>query len=169
MESMHKSDHVSKSEVYSAQSKDLHPSNRYLTSLSFPADDYCLLIGEVPAGAIVPFHSHSDRETFYVLSGEMNFYNGTSWQVLKQGEFVDVLSNTRHAWRNASESSASLLVVTTVRMGVFLQKVSSAATTQAAGTEKDKFFKLVQQYGYWLGSPEDNESIGLANNRQGVG
>ena len=169
MESMHKSDHISKSVVYSAQSKDLHPSNRYLTSLSFPADDYCLLIGEVPAGAIVPFHSHSDRETFYVLSGEMNFYNGTSWQVLKQGEFVDVLSNTRHAWRNASESSASLLVVTTVRMGVFLQKVSSAATTQAAGTEKDKFFKLVQQYGYWLGSPEDNESIGLANNRQGVG
>ena len=166
---MHKSDHVSKSEVYSAQSKDLHPSNRYLTSLSLPADDYCLLIGEVPAGSIVPFHSHSDRETFYVLSGEMNFYNGTSWQVLKQGEFVDVLSNTRHAWRNASESSASLLVVTTVRMGVFLQKVSSAATTQAAGTEKDKFFKLVQQYGYWLGSPEDNESIGLANNRQGVG
>jgi hypothetical protein len=33
-----------------------------------------LLIGEVPAGAIVSFHSHSDRETFYVLSGEMNFY-----------------------------------------------------------------------------------------------
>ena len=169
MESMHKSDHISKSVVYSAQSKDLRPSNRYLTSLSFPADDYCLLIGEVPAGAIVPFHSHSDRETFYVLSGEMNFYNGTSWQVLKQGEFVDVLSNTRHAWRNASESSASLLVVTTVRMGVFLQKVSSAASTQAAGTEKEQFFKLVQEYGYWLGSPEDNESIGLANNWQGVG
>ena len=165
---MHKSDHVSKSVVYSAQSKDLRPSNRYLTSLSFPADDY-LLIGEVPVGAIVPFHSHADRETFYVLSGEMNFYDGTSWQVLKQGEFVDVLSNTRHAWRNASESSASLLVATTVRMGGFLQKVSSAANTPAAGTEKDQFFKLVQEYGYWLGSPEDNESIGLANNWQGVG
>ena len=166
---MHKSDHVSKSVVYSAHSKDLRPSNRYLTSLSLPADDYCLLIGEVPAGAIVPFHSHSDRETFYVLSGEMNFYDGTSWQVLKQGEFVDVLSNTRHAWRNASESSASLLVVTTVRMGVFLQKVSSAANTPVAGTEKDQFFKLVQEYGYWLASPEDNGAIGLATNWHGVG
>ena len=166
---MNKTDHVGKSVVYSTQSKDLRPSNRYLTSLSLPADDYCLLIGEVPASAIVPFHSHSDRETFYVLSGEMNFYNGTSWQVLKQGEFVDVLSNTRHAWRNASESSASLLIATTVRMGVFLQKVSSAASSQAAGAEKDQFFKLVQEYGYWLGSPEDNEAIGLANNWQGVG
>ena len=166
---MPESEHVSKSVVYSAQSKDLRPSNRYLTSLSLPADDYCLFIGEVAAGAIVPFHSHSDRETFYVLSGEMNFYDGTSWQVLKQGEFVDVLSNTRHAWRNASKSSASLLVATTVRMGVFLQTVSSAAGTQAAATEKDQFFKLVQEYGYWLGSPEDNEAIGLANNWQGVG
>jgi quercetin dioxygenase-like cupin family protein len=81
---MHKPDPVTKSVVYSAQSKDLRPSNRYLTSLSLPADDYCLFIGEVPAGAIVPFHSHSDRETFYVLSAEMNFYDGASWQVLKQ-------------------------------------------------------------------------------------
>ena len=161
---MNKADHVRDSVVYSPQSKDLRPSNRYLTSLSLPADDYCLFIGEVPAGAIVPLHSHSDRETFYVLSGEMNFYDGSWWRVLKQGEFVDVLSNTRHAWRNASESSASLLVATTVRMGVFLQKVSSPAGTQAAGTEKDQFRKLVQEYGYWLGSPEDNEAIGLATN-----
>lgn len=161
---MHKPDPVTKSVVYSAQSKDLRASNRYLTSLSLPADDYCLFIGEVPAGAIVPFHSHSDRETFYVLSGEMNFYDGASWQVLKQGEFVDVLGNTRHAWRNASESSASLLVATTVRMGVFLRKVSSGGSIQAAGTEKDQFLKLVQEYGYWLGSGKDNEAIGLATN-----
>jgi hypothetical protein len=49
-------------------------------------------------------------------------------------------------------------------MGGFLQKVSSAASTQAAGTEKDQFPKLVQEYGYWLGSPDDNEAIGLATN-----
>ena len=166
---MNKADQVSESVVYSPQSKHLRPSNRYLTSLSFPADDYCLLIGEVPSGAIVPLHSHSDRETFYVLSGEMNLYDGTWWHVLKPGESVDVLSNTRHAWRNASESSASLLVATTVRMSLFLQKVSSAASTQAAGTEKSQFLKLVQEYGYWLGSPEDNEAIGLPTNWHGVG
>jgi mannose-6-phosphate isomerase-like protein (cupin superfamily) len=165
---MNKADHVSKSVVYSAQSKHVRPSNCYLTSLSLPLDDYCLLIGEVPTGAIVPLHSHSDRETFYVLSGEMNFYDGVSWQVLKQGEFVDVLSNTRHAWRNASGSSASLLVVTTVRMGVFLKQISAAAGTQTAGTETDQFFKLVQDHGYWLGGPEDNEAIGLATNWHGV-
>jgi hypothetical protein len=97
----------------------------------------------------------------------MNFYDGASWRVLKQGESVDAHSNTRHAWRNASGSSASLLIVTTVKMGLFLQQVSSAASIQAAGTEKNQFFNLVQEYGYWLGSPEDNEAIGLATNWEG--
>jgi mannose-6-phosphate isomerase-like protein (cupin superfamily) len=165
---MNKTDHNSNGVVYSPQSKHLRPNNRYLTSLSLTASDYCLLTGELPAGAIVPLHSHSDRESFYVLSGEMNFYDGARWRVLKQGEFVDALGNTRHAWRNASESSATLLIVTTVRLGVFLQQVSSAANTPAPGTEKDQFFNLVREYGYWLGSPEDNEAIGLTTNWNGA-
>jgi len=93
----------------------------------------------------------------------MSLHHG-GWRVLKQGEFVDVLSNKRHAWRNASGSSASLLVVTTVRMGVFLQQVSTAARTQAGPTQGEQFFKLIQEHGYWLGSPEDNEAIGLRTN-----
>jgi quercetin dioxygenase-like cupin family protein len=152
--------------VYSSQSKDLRPRNQYLTSLFLPLGEYCVFTGEIPAGAIIPLHSHSDRESFYVLSGEINLYDGALWRVLKQGEFVDVLSNTRHAWRNASRSSASLLVVTTVRMGVFLQQVSSAGQTklhtEGDSTQRDHLFKLVEEYGYWLASPAENEAIGLA-------
>jgi mannose-6-phosphate isomerase-like protein (cupin superfamily) len=159
-------DHVRKRIVYSSQSQDLRVSNNYLTSLSFRLDDYCVFTAEMPAGVIVPLHSHSDRESFYILSGEMNFYDGASWRILKQGEFVDVFSNTKHAWRNASKFSASLLVVTTVRMGVFLQQVSSSVETkldnQAASIQKEHFFELIQSYGYWLGSPGDNEAIGLS-------
>jgi len=159
-------DHVRKRIVYSSQSQDLRASNNYLSSLSFRLDDYCVFTAEMPAGVIVPLHSHSDRESFYILSGEMNFYDGASWRILKQGEFVDVFSNTKHAWRNASKFSASLLVVTTVRMGVFLQQVSSSVETkldnQATSIQKEHFFELIQSYGYWLGSPGDNEAIGLS-------
>jgi hypothetical protein len=49
-------------------------------------------------------------------------------------------------------------------MGVFLQQVSTAASTRAGPTQRDQFFKLIQEYGYWLGSPEDNEAIGLPTN-----
>ena len=161
-------DHVGKRVVHSSQSQDLRPSNNYLTSLSFPLNDYCVLTAEMPAGAIVPLHSHSDRESFYIVSGEMNFYDESIWRILKEGELVDVRSNIRHAWRNASKSSAALLVVTTVRMGEFLQQVSSSVETrldsQVASGQKEHFFKLVQEYGYWLGSPEDNEAIGLSTN-----
>lgn len=156
----------SSSLVYSPQSRDLRPANEYLTSLSFHLDEYCVLTAEMPAGAIVPLHSHADRETFYILSGEMNFYDGASWRISKQGELVDVLNNVKHAWRNASKSSASLLVVTTVRIGVFLQQASSPVETklnsQVASTQKERFFKLVKEYGYWLGTPEDNKAIGLS-------
>ena len=157
---------VSLREVYGPQSHDLRPSNNYLTSLSFQLDDYCVFTAEVPTGSIVPLHSHSDRESFYILSGEMNFYDGTSWRTLKQGELVDVLSNTKHAWRNASASKAALLVVTTTRMGVFLQQVSGSnetkSDTQSASTQKEHFLKLVQKYGYWMGSTEENKAIGLS-------
>jgi hypothetical protein len=107
----------SSSLVYSPEAHDLRPTNKCLTSLSFHSDEYCVLIADIPFGAIVPLHSHSDRESFYILSGEMNLYHDASWRTLKQGEFVDV-----------------------------------------------RFSRLVQNYGYWLGTPEDNEAIGLSVN-----
>jgi mannose-6-phosphate isomerase-like protein (cupin superfamily) len=159
-------DGASKLVVYSSQSHDLRAKNNYLTSLSFQLDDYCVLAAEIPAGVAVPLHSHADRETFYLLSGEMTFYNGDSWRILRQGDLVDVLSNTKHAWRNASVSNAHLLVVTTVRMGEFLQRVSSPGETkldpQAASRGAAHFFKLIHDYGYWLGSPAENRAIGLS-------
>jgi mannose-6-phosphate isomerase-like protein (cupin superfamily) len=157
------SEHV----VYSSQSQDLRAKNNYLTSLSFQLDDYCVLAAEMPAGVVVPLHSHADRESFYLLSGEMTFYDGDSWRILRQGDFVDVFGNTKHAWRNASESSASLLVVTTVRMGIFLQRVSSSVETKvdtrADSRRQEHFFKLVQEHGCWMGSPADNKAIGLSS------
>jgi len=54
--------------------------------------------------------------------------------------------------------------MSTVRMGGFLQQVSTAASTQAGPTQRDQSSKLIQQYGYWLGSPEDNAAIGLRTN-----
>ena len=163
---------MSKHLVYGPQSQDLSAKNSYLTSLSLQLDNYCLLTAEMPAGAVVPLHSHSDRESFYILSGEMTFYDGDSWRILRQGDFFDVLSDTKHAWLNASESSAFLLVVTTVRMGIFLQRVSSTIEAtpdpRAASRREENFLNLVQEYGYWLGSHEDNKAIGLSSDWHGT-
>src|SRR5262249_129119 len=55
--------------VFSPQ-KHLHPTNEYLTDVSDSGEDYCLIRCTLPAGVVVPLHSHADRETFYVLSGK---------------------------------------------------------------------------------------------------
>ena len=49
----------------------LGPRIQFLTALSENDDDYCLIKGTVPAGVVVPLHSHAERETFYVVGGEI--------------------------------------------------------------------------------------------------
>jgi len=56
-------DGITKHVVYSPQSQDLGAKNRYLTSLSFQLDNYCLLTAEMPAGVVVLLHSHSDCDS----------------------------------------------------------------------------------------------------------
>lgn len=52
--------------------------------------DYSLMKAEVPAGVIVPVHSHDDRETFVVLSGELEAFTEDSWKTVRAGETVDI-------------------------------------------------------------------------------
>jgi hypothetical protein len=47
--------------------------------------------------------------------------------------------------------------------------VETRLDSQVASGQKEHFFKLVQEYGYWLGSPEDNEAIGLSTNWRRLG
>ena len=42
----------------------LGPRIQFLTALSDNDQDYCLIRGIVPAGVVVPLHSHHERETF---------------------------------------------------------------------------------------------------------
>jgi hypothetical protein len=48
--------------------------------------DYCLIKGTVPAGVVVPIHSHAERETFYVVEGKV------------QGALGGSLDHTRRRW-----------------------------------------------------------------------
>jgi quercetin dioxygenase-like cupin family protein len=101
-------------------------NNRILTDTSRDDDDYCVSIASMPPGVVVPFHSHADRETFYILSGEMQGYDGDAgaWRTLRVGEVFDMTDGLRHAWRNASDAEASMLFVTTNRLARFLREAS---------------------------------------------
>jgi quercetin dioxygenase-like cupin family protein len=80
----------------------LGPRIQFLTTVSDADDDYCLIRGAVPAGVIVPIHSHRERETFYVLEGEMKGLWEDSWMTFGVSDVFDVPGGLKHAWRNVS-------------------------------------------------------------------
>jgi quercetin dioxygenase-like cupin family protein len=148
-------------EVFGPQ--ETNPRNRILTDTSRDDDDYCVSIAAMPPGVVVPLHSHADHETFYILSGEMQGYDGNAgvWRTLRAGDVFDVTDGLRHAWRNAGHVEASMLFVTTNRMARFLREASEL---KVGGTPEDAargFGDLVARFGYWCAGPEENAAIGL--------
>jgi quercetin dioxygenase-like cupin family protein len=153
-------------EIFSPQ-QDVRPGNRNLTEVTDGDGDYCVILCNLPRGVVVPMHSHADRETFYVISGNPDAFRGDHWETLSPGDVVDVQDGLKHAWRNSSGAAVSMLCVTTMRMARFLRDIAAddgSADPQAAAK---RFLKLVQDHGYWLASPEQNAAIGLDINWDG--
>jgi quercetin dioxygenase-like cupin family protein len=153
-------------EIFSPQ-QDLRPSNQYLTEVTDGDGDYCVMRCSLPRGAVVPMHSHADRETFYVISGNLDVFRGDHWEKLRPGEVIDVQDGIRHAWRNSSETAATMVCVTTMRMARFLRDVADDGGSADPLAGAQRFLRLVQEHGYWLASPEQNAAIGLDINYSG--
>jgi quercetin dioxygenase-like cupin family protein len=151
-------------EIFSPHDQ-LRPANAYLTEMSENGEDYCLILCTLPAGVVVPMHSHADRETFYVLSGEIDALRADRWEKLKPGDVFDVRDGAKHAWRNSSQAAVSILCVTTTKMGKFLQAISvSDEGSPAPADHARRFLELVKANGYWLASPDENAAVGLTVN-----
>ncbi|WP_059042962.1 cupin domain-containing protein [Paenibacillus rubinfantis] len=140
------------------------PRIQHLTTL-MEDEGYCLMRAEFGPGVFVPLHSHEDRETFYVLSGELEAWSDGSWTSIRAGEIFDVPANTKHSIKNGSNESTFVIAVSTVRMGEFFKKVGRPAQSVKPGppepADLQNFRTVAAQYGFWLGSPEDNAAIGI--------
>jgi quercetin dioxygenase-like cupin family protein len=125
-------------------------------------DAYSVMRGTIPPGVNVPLHSHSDAESFYVLAGEgevlVQTAVGLEWRILRQGEFIHIHGGTRHAWRNRSCEPLSMLIICAARLGRALQEMAQVDATPAA---IQRLTEISERYGYWLGSPEENASVGI--------
>ena len=99
------------------------PTVEFLTAPEDSDAVYCVMIGTIPPGMFVPLHSHADVESFYLLSGSVQVLSDQSdmleWLNVKSGEFVQVPSNAKHAFRNTSTEPIVQLITTTPRIGKF--------------------------------------------------
>lgn len=141
------------------------PTLTYLTPGPSAPGDFCLMKVEIPPGVIVPVHSHEDRETFYVLAGQLDGLTGAEWTIVLPGMVLDVAHGVRHALRNSSKSTTTLLMVTTMRMGQFFRDVGrpyAPGLQPPTSAELENFATTANGYGYWMGSAADNLAVGIA-------
>ena len=128
-------------------------------------DEYCLIAGAVPAGVVVPIHSHPERETFYLLEGEMQGLWKNRWITLGAGDVFDAPGGLKHGWRNVSGGSASLLFVTPMRLARFFRDIGRPLALADRGpptpADLQRLFDVAYAYGYWLGGPTDNVAVGI--------
>jgi quercetin dioxygenase-like cupin family protein len=132
----------------------LGPQIRFLTPLVSDPDEYCVISAVVPPNVVVPLHSHPERETFLILSGALDAFDGLAWRTYRAGEVFDVPGGVKHAFRNTSAEPVSMVLVTKTSMGHF----SGPAAAEAIGA----FITAAIQHGYWLGSPAENAEIGIS-------
>jgi quercetin dioxygenase-like cupin family protein len=148
----------------------LGPTIEFLTSLSELGAVYCVLRGTLPPGVAVPLHSHADPESFFQLAGTVQLLlpleDQLRWVEKGAGDFVHIPGGTKHAFRNTSDRPVVQLIMTTPRLATFFREAGrplSAGTALPPPTAEDvrRFAALSATYGYWLGTPAENEALGI--------
>lgn len=144
---------------------------QFLVTPTQASEAFALMRGIVPPGVSIPLHSHSDPEVLVILEGELDVlqYEGDSscWLTTSPGEIVCIPGDVRHALRNTSPTTVTLLLTTTPNIYRFFRELGKPFhTDQPLGppTPQDmqRLLDLAAKHNYWMASPQENEAIGLS-------
>ncbi|MBP0639336.1 cupin domain-containing protein [Cupriavidus sp. AcVe19-6a] len=148
------------------------PTIQFLTTPDETDESHCVIQGVIPPGGVVPLHSHTGIECFLMLSGEQEVLVETDgtyrWTLCSPGDFIQVPSEAKHAFRNLSDKPAVSLVTTTAVLGRFFQEIGrpvSANNEPMPPTPEaiQHFIATAIRSGYWLATPQENAAVGLGH------
>jgi len=130
-------------------------------------DQISVMRGTVPAGVVIPLHSHADPEIFFVLAGSIEVFQSEGWQTVVAGEVVSILGNVRHALRNTSSSPSTLITVSKQELCNFFRELAqpfgaNVSPSPPTPAEMQQLFHVAEKYEYWLASREENAAIGIS-------
>lgn len=140
------------------------PTVEFLTSPSGADAVNCVMMGTIPPGVSVPLHSHSDVESFFLLSGAVQVLaqpgENFEWLDVNPDSFVQIPSGAKHAFRNTSSEPVVQLITTTPKLGRFFQEIGRPVTPGVlppppTPDELEHFMRVAAHYHYWLGSPTE--------------
>lgn len=143
----------------------------FLTPRPPGALPFCVMRGVIPAGAVVPMHSHHAPESFYVVSGEAQVlleHDGRlQWRDVRSGDFVHVPPDAKHAHRNPSSAPVTEILITTPDIGEFFLEIGRPVPPSGvlpAPTQEDlqRLAAAAARHQHWLATPEENAAVGIA-------
>jgi quercetin dioxygenase-like cupin family protein len=146
------------------------PLHQFLVDPADTSGAFGLMRAAVPSGIAIPLHSHADPEVFFVLEGflEVLQYDDSSnhWLTASGGDVICIPGGVKHAIRNSTSAPVTVLLATTPNIYEFLRELGRPFNPeQKAGppTHEDmqRLIALAARYNYWIGSPEENEAVGL--------
>lgn len=129
--------------------------------------DVVLFRTRMAPGRLVPLHSHIDPECFYLLEGQIEVFvvdDAPKWQGVRTGQSLLVAEGKKHAVRNASETTADIVLATNNRFASFLSEAGRSVTPGAVFTppspeDIERMIRVSQAYGYWNASPAESAAI----------
>jgi quercetin dioxygenase-like cupin family protein len=130
-------------------------------------DQISVMRGTVPSGIVIPLHSHTDPEIFYVLNGSLEVFQAEGWQTVAAGEVVSIPGNVRHALRNTSPSPITAIIVSKQELYSFFRELArpfdpNSPPAPPTPEEMQHLFSVAEKYEYWLASPDENAAIGIS-------
>jgi len=130
-----------------------------------------LFKGTLPPGVVIPLHSHAEPEVFYVLEGSLEVYRESGqpqgWSTNQPGGVLAIPGNVKHALRNTSSTPTTVLLVTQEELYNFFRSIAKPLEAgQMPGPPPpeamQQLFAAAAKYHYWMGSSEENATIGIS-------
>jgi quercetin dioxygenase-like cupin family protein len=144
------------------------PTLEFLTLPEDALNDFCVLKGTIPPGVFVPLQAHPDTEDFLLISGSVEGLKpdaeGYEWIAAKAGDYIHVPGSAKHARRNVSSEPVVMLIITTKRLGQFVQETGRPVTGAPQPVTPEalaRFAAVSARYGYWNATPEENAAVGI--------
>ena len=127
--------------------------------------------GILPPGVVIPLHSHAEPEVFYVLEGSLEVYRESGqpqgWSTTQPGGVLAIPGNVKHALRNTSSTPTTVLLVTQEELYNFFRSIAKPfevgqMPVPPSPEDMQQLFVAAAKYHYWMGSPEENATIGIS-------
>lgn len=146
------------------------PLHQFLVSPNEVSGAFGFMRAVLPPSIAIPLHSHPDPEVFCILDGALEFLRGddapSRWLIERTDDTVCIPGDVKHALRNPSLTSVTLLLITTPRIYNFFYELGKPfhpgqPTEPPVPEDMQQLQRLAAKYNYGSRPPKKTRRSGF--------